>query len=258
MQSDKRASFYTDVSKHHEFISRLKSILKQPDSSISNCYITRSTSDKYCLFITPANPQYDFTKITFDFNNFFSSSPTKNDTFYKRYMDQGLSKVDIDSLSDLLDEFAFENFYEGMFFASKFFEPELNPSEAYSLYFKFTADEKHERYFIDGKKVEKYYSVIDRENLAYVLNLEDDLDLDAILIKCNTYGFTHYNMLDFCIQAIKKTSGHHPRPENFVVEVYQDLEYFGGYIKGVFELVDDKLVEVDIKDIVNTTEVEED
>lgn len=258
MQSEKRVSFYTDVSKHHEFIARLNAILNEPDSSISNCYLTRSTSDRYCLFITPFNAQYDFTTITFDFCNFFSNSHEKDENFYKRYMDQGLSKADIDRLSDLLDDFAFENSYEGLFFASKFFEPVLNPSKALSIYFKFTANEKARLEVIDGKKLEKSYSVIRREYLAYELSRVDNIDFNAPLIKCNTYSFTQYKKLDFCIQAIKKTSGNYPPIENFVVVQYRDLEYYSTYIESVFKLVDDKLVEVDIKDIVNTAEVEED
>lgn len=257
MQSEKRVSFYTDVSKHLEFIARLNAILNEPDSSISNCYITRSTSDRYCLFITPINPQYDFTTITFDFCNFFSNSDEKDGNFYKRYMDQGLSKEDVDLLSDFLDSFAFYNSYEGLFFASKFFEPVLNPSEAKRIYFKFTANEKACLELIDGKKLEKYYSVTTRQNLAYELSRDKSIDLNANLIKCNTYSFSQHKKLDFCLQEIKKTSGNHPPVENFIVIQYKDLEYFGTYIESVFKLIDDKLVEVDIQDIVNTTPTED-
>jgi uncharacterized protein YuzB (UPF0349 family) len=258
MQTNKRASFYTDISKQQEFIARLNAILNEPDSSISNCYLARSTSDRYCLFITPFNAQYDFTNITFDFCNFFSNSTVKDDDFYSRYVDQGLSKTDVDRLSDLLDAFAFENFYEGLFFASKFFEPELNPLKVNSLYFKFTANEEDRLELIDGKKLEKHYSVTTRQNLAYELSRDKSIDLNANLIKCNTYSFSQYKKLDFCLREIKKTNGNYPTVEKLVVVQYRDLEYYNSYIQSVFALVDDELVEVDIKDIVNTAEVEED
>ena len=247
MDSDNRVSFYTDLSKHYEFQSRLKEILNHPESNITNCYFARSTSDRFCLFMETKNPKYSWKSIVFDFCNEFSKETDEH------YLTDGLSQVDIDNLKPFLDGYAFKNSYEGLFFSSLFFGKELNPTKAISIYFKFTPDAEKRQYIIEGKKCELKEAVASRDELVYELKREKQ-KMHANLYKCNTYSFQHHKQMKYCIEQITKSKTRVPHPDLYVVEFYNDLEYLSSYIKSVSKVVDDQLVEVDVNDFITIEE----
>ena len=72
----------------------------------------------FCVFIIPKNTKYDFSIISFNFAHRFDK---ESENFYDYYEKEGLSKKDIKELNKLFAEYTFENYYEGLFFASKFF-----------------------------------------------------------------------------------------------------------------------------------------
>ena len=251
MTTRKQIAIYTNISKQIEFKDRLNAILERPESSIAVCYLQQSTADKFCLFIIPKTPKYDFTTITFDFTHYFSDSPSPCPEFYERYMGYGLSKEDIDSLSHLLDEFTFKNRYEGAFFASKFFEPQLNLKNNKSILFKCIPDDLYNRYLIDGRYVERYYSVVTADQLVRLFKNEKDLDFNKTLVKCKTSTLSTHVKIEHCYADITQVRRDSDPVEQYIVEHYQDFETWGGYIKTIFKL-DDGLQEVDIKSFTDT------
>lgn len=245
MDSDNRVSFYTDLTKHHEFLSRLQEIINHPESNIVDCYFAQSTSNRFSLFIDTKNPRYSFKSIVFDFSNpFWRDSWGDADS---TYLEDGLSQVDIDNLKPFLADFTFKNSYEGLFFASVFFGEVFNPKKASTIYLKFTPDVKKNKYIVDGKHCELQLAVTSRENLVYELERERNKK-HAGLYKCSTYSFQHHKEMKYCINQINKVSGHVPKPDWYVVEFYHDLEHLGSYINTVYKVVDEQLVKVDIED----------
>jgi hypothetical protein len=241
MNSDTPVSFYTDLSKHHEFNSRLAAIINDPQSNISDCYLAKSTSDRFCLFIDTKNPNHSFTNIVFDFHHSFS-----RDNAY--YLESGLSQFDIDNLTPFLADYTLTNAYEGLFFASQFFVSELNSSKAHIIYFKFSADEEKNQHLIDGKKFELKCAVTSRENLAFELKrVKKTKTKHANMLKCNTYSFQDHQKIDTCLDRVRKSKSIFPNPDLLVIEFYYDLEYLSSYIKSASELVGDELVGIDIE-----------
>lgn len=243
MREDNRVSFYTDRSKHHEFLVRLQEILDDPQSNIANCYIARSTSDRFCVFFETKNPRYSFSNIVFDFCNPFSRETDD------QFLADGLSQFDVDNLKPFLDGFAFKNSYEGLFFSSVFVGPEFNPKQASSIYFKFTPDVDKKQHLVDGKKCELKEAVTSRENLVYELERQHNKK-HANLFKCSTYSFQESSKREHSVASLKKIGAIVPRRESFLVEFYYDVEYLDSYIKSVHMLINDELVEVDIQDFI--------
>lgn len=248
MQTDKKITFYTDLSKHHEFISRLNAILNDPESSVSDCYLSLSTTGSYYLNISSKST---FQNSTFNFSNFFSRSDKKDDNFYNAYLSRGLSKKDIELFSDFFDEFAFTNHFEGDFFASRFFEKELNPKEFQRIYFKFSLDEKHNNHIIENKKLTRYYSVASKEILLHYLKDEKLLNNDSKLVEMNTYTFANNEKIQTAIVDLENKNKIIPHDKNYIVEHFKDLEYYVGYIANIYDWNDGKLIDVDIRNFVN-------
>lgn len=249
MHSENKVSFYTDLTKHHEFMNKLMTILSDPESSIGYCFLAPSTSDRICLFFSPLNSKYSFSNISFDFYHFFTPQGEKDEFFYNHYGEQGLSKKDIDLLHDLLKEFTFDNFHEGQFFASLFFGENFNPNKLNCIILKYVPDPNYNRYLISGRKVARFYSIVSESNLAFLLNKEDDIDYNAELIKCNTYGFTQEKEIKRCLKGIQELTFRHPSVQQLVVEHYRDYETSAGYIGKVFKFVNDELIETTTQSI---------
>ncbi len=247
MYSDNRVSFYTDLTKHHEFLSRLKEIINHPESNIVDCYFAQSTSNRFSLFIDTKNPRYSFKSIVFDFTNPFWRDSWKNSD--STYLEDGLSQRDIDNLKTFLADFTFKNSYEGLFFASLFFGETFNPKKASTIYLKFTPDEENNKYTIDGKYCELQMAVTSRDNLVHELKREGNKK-HANLYKCNTYSFQHHREMKYCIDQINRVAKDVPKPDWYVVEFYHDLEHLSSYIKTIYNVVDEQLIEVNIEDII--------
>lgn len=249
MKTRKKLAVYTNISKQIEFKDRLNAILNQPNSSIAVCYLQQSTPNKFCLFIIPNTPKYDFATISFDFCHYFSDSPSVCPEFYSRYMGYGLSKEDIDSLSELLDEFTFKSRYEGVFFASKFFEPELNLYNNKTIVFKFTPDDQQGRCVIDRQYLNRYYTVLTSEQIAQCLKNEKSSDFRNALIRCNTKTFSQHRKIEHCYTDITQVRLEEP-VERYIVEHYQDFETTNGYIGKIYQL-DGGLHEIGINSFLN-------
>lgn len=248
MQTDKKITFYTDLTKHHEFISRLNSILNNKESSVSDCYLSSSTMGAFYLNIISKS---NFENSLFNFSNFFSRGNEKNDYFYQSYLNRGLSKQDIDLFSDFLDEFAFTNRFEGDFFASRFFENELNKKNHNRIYFKFTPSEKNNNHLVSGKKLSRHYTVESETALGHLLNNEDVSNQDSKLTKINTYSFSNIEKIQTAIVHLEDKNKIIPHDKNYIVEHFKDLEYYVGYIANIYDWKDGKLIDVDIKKFVN-------
>lgn len=249
MNNENKVSFYTDLSKHYEFKERLMAILSDPESSIGYCFLTRSTSDRFCLFLSPLTSKYSFSNISFDFFNFFTRQDVKDESFYIHYTEQGLSRKDIDLFHDLLQDFTFDNFHEGQFFASLFFGENFNPNKLNCIILKYIPDPNYNRYLISGRKVARFYSIISESNLAFLLNKEDYIDYNAELINCNTYGFTQEKEIKRCLKGIQELTFRHPPVQQLVVEHYRDYETSAGYIGKIFKFVNGELIETAIQSI---------
>lgn len=237
----KRVSFFKDLQHNIEFINQLNEILLDKNSSIGACYITRSISDRICLFIYPKNCPYKFCPLSFDFYNPLYYNQEKNEEFYSHFENEGLSRKDADLLNDFLLNYCFESSIEGLFFASKFLEKDLNPDKKKCVFFKYEADNNYNRYFINDLKLQKFYSVNFSNHLYSVID-KDDLYFDKELKKINAYGFSVHIEPSHCIKEIKSR----PSDKSIIVEYYVDYETLQGYLSKVFKLIDDKLVEVDL------------
>lgn len=247
--TEKQVSFYTDLSKHYEFQTRLKEVLDNPQSNIVTCSMSKSTSDRFCLFFETKDSKRTFNHASFDFYTPFSK---ESDAYY---LDLGFSQTDIDGLKALLDGYAFRNAYEGLFFASLFFGPELNPNKAVSIYFKFVANADKNRHIVNGKKCIFKQATVRKQSLAYELNLrKHKFDLTSGLYECNTYNFHDYPKLADCVDHMKKYVHNVPNPELMLVEFYYDVEYLSSYVTKVSKLSQGELVEVDIQDLLNTAQ----
>jgi len=245
--TEKQVSFYTDLSKHYEFQSNLQSVLDNPQSHIVACSMSKSTSDRFCLFFETKDSKRTFNHVSFDFYTPFSK---ESDDYY---LNLGLSQSDIDGLKALLDGYAFRNAYEGLFFGSLFFGPELNPNKAVSIYYKFVEDPQKNRYLINGKKCILKQAVVRKQSLAYELNLKKHkLNPYSVLFECNTYNFHDYDKVDHCIDHMKKYVHNVPNPELMMVTYYYDLEYLTSYVVDVSKLVNGELVDVEIKEFFNS------
>lgn len=251
MRHENNVSFHRDLSKHYEFKEKLTAILNSVDSSIANCGIRRNDRREFILFFIPKKATSSNDVVTFNFCSFFSGSSEKDDEFYSYYLKYGLSRTDIDNLSDFLDNYAFTNFFEGSFFASRFFEKELKPLEKHCIYFKFTPDETKSMFFIDDKKLEKKTSSISLASFKHLVNNSTNLDFTQPLLKFNTYGFEHHRNMANCIQSIEKANKTVPSPQIIAVEEYVDLETYATYIKSIFNVIDGQLVEIDIQTLIN-------
>jgi len=174
-----RISIYTDTSKQEEFITRMNEIVNRKNSSIAFCSLEMNGSNGYVILARPYTPRRSQDRLMF---NFFSSLYTSND--YEEYVKDGYSKEDITDLSKLLNDFSFENFYEGQFFASKFLNMSGEKLKAYV--FKLTTDEKHHEFFIDDKYLINQYSIMKKEKMLELLPKLDINENDE-LIKSNNF-----------------------------------------------------------------------
>lgn len=239
----KRVSFYPDDSKNKEFLKRLKSILNHKDSSIAECSIQKSLSESFCVFIIPKKPKYSFSKIVFNFSISFDREADGD--FFQYYEEEGLSRHDIEQLNNLFNEYTFENYYEGLFFASKFFTKKNAPL---NLYLKFSEDTKENKHIIDGHKVARYYSIVDKENLDYILENKSVIE-GSSLVKCNTYGLSTYDTEKEVLQKHKERC-FSKEQENFVIEHCRDYETVQYYLLKIFKVIDEKLVEQELKSFI--------
>ncbi len=227
----KKVSFYSDLSRNLEFINKLKNILNNKDSSISNCYLSFSSSQRFCLFIETFNSSKLYS---FDFYNYFID-PELEKSYIKEKVNKDFSKSDIDDLVKLLNDFTFENHYEGQFFASKFFiEKELNPNDLKSIYIKFTQNDKELNFLIENKKVNKQYIIVREIYLNSII--ENNLELKQF----NTYQFQKYSDPNTAINKMALTMLN--TTDVFcLVEAYRDLETFETYIGKIDKIDKEKL-----------------
>lgn len=240
----KRVSFYPDDSKNKEFLKRLKCILNHKNSSIAECSIQKSLSESFCVFIIPKNPKYSFSNIVFNFSIRFDREACGD--FYEYYEKEGLNRHDIEQLNNLFNDYTFENYYEGLFFASKFFTKKKTPL---NLYLKFSENEKENKYIVDGHKVARYYSIVDKENLDYLLENKSVIE-GSPLVKCNTYGLSTYDNENEVLQKYKDKYLS-KEEELFVIEHYRDYETVEYFLLKIFKVVDEKLVEQDLKSFIS-------
>ncbi len=241
-KQSKFVSFYPDEEKNQEFLKRLKEIVEQKDSSIAECSIQMSVSNSFCVFIIPNTPKYDFSVITFNFSHRFDKE-SKN--FYDYYEKEGLSKKDIKELNKLFDEYTFENHYEGLFFASKFFNKKDSPI---NLYLKFTENEKNNKYVVEGKKVAKYYSIMLKEELESLLERKE-INPNSSLVECNTYGLQSSKNIKDVLKLINEKNNQHS-DKLLIIEHVQDYETMKRFVRNVFTVVEDNLIKQEIKDFI--------
>ena len=241
-KKSKFVSFYPNEEKNQEFLKRLKDIVSKEDSSIAECSIQKSVSNNFCVFIIPKTPKYDFSIIIFNFAHRFDRE-SKN--FYDYYEKEGLSKKDIKELNKLFAEYTFENYYEGLFFASKFFNKKDSPI---NLYLKFTENEKNNKHVIEGKKVAKYYSIMFKKEIERLLE-KKEINQNSSLIECNTYGLESSKNIKDVLKLINEKNNQHS-DKLLIIEHVQDYETMKRFVMNVFTVVEDNLIKQEIKDFI--------
>lgn len=227
----KKVSFYSDLEKNLEFINNLKTIINDKESNISNCYLSFSNSQKFCLFFETLNSSKHYS---FDFYNYFID-PDLDNSYKKEQMIKDFSKFDLDNLSLFLNNFTFDNHYEGQFFASKFFiEKELNPNNLKSIYIKFTPNHRYSNFLIENKKVNKHYIIVKDFYLNSIVKNNSELN------EFNSYQFQTYTDPDTAINKMALTILN-TTDVFFLVESYKDLETFETYIGKIDKIDKEKL-----------------
>lgn len=238
----KKVSFFDPRSKIEEFTQKLNNILFKENSNIMNCFLTKTTDNKYCLFIKTDQSTRNSNNITFDFFNFFARREVLDEKFYKEYLDKGLSIEEINELNDLFMEFTLKNNYESSLFSSSF----LIKSESYvkALYFKFTPNEEKNLYVLEDKKIEKKFGLAHK-------NLLDDLIKDKKehqLFEINPYTLIRYNFdnIENCIDYIKSENNvdRYFGDRYYILEYYENLEVYEYYFHKAYSLIDEELKKV--------------
>lgn len=246
MSEEKIISFYPDFSKNHEFIKRITEILNRPDSSIGLCFLSRSVSNNFCVFIEPLNSKVMFSQIAFGFDNSnrLMNKDTKETTI-NNYMDAGFSKTDLEALLDLFLDFSLTNHYESLLFGSKFFDPQFRkPTTTYIL--KYTPDEKANRHLVEGKRVSKHYAKTTLSNLKEAIaRATISIDSNSLLVPCNVYLLRETGTLEETIKQVSQSSD----PEAVVVEYYRDQETVEGYIKSACHVDGKNLILVSLRNL---------
>lgn len=241
--STKRVSFYPDTTKNKEFLDELNVILKREGSSIAECSIQKAVSDSFCVFISPKNAKHSFTTITFNFVHPFDREGG-DDGFYAYYEKEGLDKIDIELLNNLFKKFTFDNYYEGLFFASKFF---LDKKVPLNFYLKFSENESQNKHIIQGHKVARFYSNLDQEQLDYMMK---NASMKDGLLKCNPYGFKTFSKIEDA-KANKNVYGESMPGERFLIEHVKDYETMASYMMNLWKIVEGELVQKDISEMMS-------
>lgn len=181
----KKISIYTDKTKQKEFIKRMNTIVNREDSSIAYCVIEKNGSNGFVVLMRPYNNRYSHDTLMF---NFYSSVYTNDG--YEEYVDKGYSKEDIMQLANILNDFCFENFYEGQFFASTFLN--LDGEKLKSYVFKLSSDEKNNIFSIDNKYLTRMFTVVKKEEALDLLN-DVKVDNELVISKSFKPNTTEYS-----------------------------------------------------------------
>lgn len=214
----KKISIYTDKSKQEEFIERMNAIVNNQNSSIAYCVIEKNGSNGFVILVRPHNPRRSHDTLMFNFNSYLY---TDND--YKEYIDKGYSKEDITQLATLLNDFCFENFYEGQFFASTFLK--LTEETLKSYVFKLNTDEKNHIFLIDNKYLIRIFTVIKKEEVLDLLG-KITINENNDLITFNNF---QANTTDYSFDSAVKTMegfNSYKRHEYIIVEYYYSYDKY--------------------------------
>lgn len=241
-----RISIYTDTSKQEEFINRMNAIVNNQNSKISFCSIEKGVSNNFSLFLHPINSLYSFNTLHFDFCSLDIEIKDEND--YDRYLKEGYSREDIDSLHSLLKEFCFKNFYEGQFFASRF--RELSNIEKCNAYvFKFLTDEKNNRFNIEGKYLERTYAIVSRdEAITLIKDIESVGSFQVLKARKLPYR-SHSQSFKTSVETIKSFNSY-KNDEYVIVDFYKyyDRAYDEIYLDNIWMEVDSEIQTMKLKD----------
>lgn len=218
----KKISIYTDKTKQKEFIERMNAIVNREDSSIAYCVIEKNGSNGFVVLMGPYNNRYSHDTLMFDF---YSSLYTNGD--YEEYTDKGYSREDITQLVNLLNDFCFENFYEGQFFASTFLN--LDREKLKSYVFKLSSDEKNNIFSIDNKYLTRMFTVVKKEEALDLLN-DVKVDNELVISKRFKPNTTEYSF-NSALNTMRVFNSHTDR--YVIVEYYYsydryDKEYYLG------------------------------
>lgn len=234
----------TDMTKQHEFVSRLSTILDKPDSTIAVAFLAdKGVYGSFLFFATESqvkkglNTDVKYSCFEFDFVYPF----TKNPSLKNMITSSGISTTDLAELTDLFDDYTFINPAEGKFFASKFFYNESAKINSRVVYLKFKADERLNTFFIDGKNLYRSYGFGKTEKLV---------ELVEPAVAPNTLAYLAPNTMskikdkNFAMASIKAISY-----SDVVCEIYLDMSTGNQYVGNIFKLVDGEVIEKPLTDI---------
>lgn len=242
MCQDNRVSFFEDKSKNEEFKNRLMKVLSKKDNKILNCTLEYSVSNVIKLFIKFKDETYDFKVESFDFYYPLHRNADigrREESCYNDFRNKGLNKEEVDELFDILDDFTFKNFYEGQFFASKFFDFQ-SESKISKLIFKYTPNEKDDEYEINGSYFKKKTGIVSEDDLKSLFEInKEPLNM---MKPINAWRLIEDFNIEKDKELISKRQDYY-KTNFYVIEYYKNLEKIESFVYKVYEYKENDLKE---------------
>jgi len=239
-----KTTLYTGTTHQDSFTTKLSKILDKPDSSIAVAFMASLVNGGAFLFLATdsqvkkgINLSVKSSSFLFNFSKSFG---TDKDT-KANITSSGISEQDLKDLTQLFDEYTFENPAEANFFASKFFYKDDEIITDPIVYLHFKASDYLNTCVIDGKKLYKSYGIIKKEELVANLvkydssNSLTELDLVAVARNPNK---------NFILDRIKGKD-----LSQVAYEVYFDMVTNKFYVGNLLRVVDGETIEESVSSI---------
>lgn len=233
-----KTTLYTGTTHQAAFATKLSKILDKPDSSIAVVFMAALVNGGAFLFLATdsqvkkgINLSVPSSSFLFDFSKPFGTDKDTKANIHS----SGISEQDLKDLTQLFDEYTFENPAEANFFASKFFYKDDGKIADPIVYLHFKVSDDLNTCVIDGKNLYKSYGIIRKEELVANLVKADssnglpELDLVAVVRNPNK---------DFILERIKDKD-----LSQVAYEVYFDMVTNKFYVGNLFRVIDGKTVE---------------
>lgn len=223
-----KKTLYSGITHQQDFTSKLSKILNNPESSIAVAFMASFVNGGAALFLFTEEQvkkgiDLSLKSSSFVFN--FSKSFSENKETKAIIESSAISAQDFKNLSNLFDEYTFENPAEGNFFASKFFYPDNGKIHDSIVYLHFKALDNLNTFVIDDKNLYKSYGIIKKEDLVSKVVTSGastgltELDLSRVVRNSNK---------EFVLEQLKKRDS-----SDVACEVFFDLatgKFYAGKI----------------------------
>lgn len=229
-----KKNLYSGITHQNEFTSKLSTILNNPESSIAVALMASFVNGGAALFLFTKEQvkkgidlSVKSSSFMFDFSKPFSESK-ENKAIVES---SAISVQDFENLSNLFDEYTFENPAEGNFFASKFFYNDNGKIHDPIVYLHFKALDDLNTSVIDGKNLYKSYGIIKKEDLVSKVVTSG---FSTVLTELTFSYVVRNSNKEFVLEQLKK------RDSSYVAfEVFFDLATGKFYAGAILQVVDE-------------------